>query len=91
MGRQRNPTAGKKEKILDVTPSAPLLSNNPTPYARADGDVTPVAIGIGAGVLACVALAGLVQSQLYGVSALNPVLLVSTSTVLIGIGIVACW
>src|SRR6185437_10321904 len=51
----------------------------------------PVAIGVGAGVLACVGLAGLVQSQLYGVTALNPLMLAATSVGLIAIGIVACW
>ena len=51
----------------------------------------PVAIGVGAGVLACVGLAGLVQSQLYGVTALNPLMLAATSAGLIAIGIVACW
>jgi putative ABC transport system permease protein len=51
----------------------------------------PVAIGIAAGLVGCLAIGGLVQRQLYGVSALDPLLLSATGAGLAVVAAFACW
>lgn len=50
----------------------------------------PVLLGVAAGLAGCLALGRLIQSQLYDVSASDPLMLAATCAVLVGVAAVAC-
>lgn len=50
-----------------------------------------MAAGLGAGLIGCVALGRLIQSQLYGVSALDPVALAGAGAAMAAVAVLACW
>jgi ABC-type antimicrobial peptide transport system permease subunit len=49
------------------------------------------AIGLGLGLLACLGLARLMGSMLYGVSPYDPLSLAAVSVVLVAIGLISSW
>jgi predicted permease len=51
----------------------------------------PVALGVGTGLIGCLALGSFIQSQLYGVSAFDPVTLGAASISLAVVAAIACW
>jgi predicted permease len=53
--------------------------------------MVPVAAGLAAGLLACLGLGRLLQSQLFGVSAFDPLTLASAGACLAAVAAVACW
>jgi putative ABC transport system permease protein len=53
--------------------------------------MTPVAIGIAVGLVGCLALGSVVQRQLYGISAFDPLLLAAIGTGLAVVAGFACW
>lgn len=56
-----------------------------------DQGMRPVLLGVAAGLAGCLALGRLIQSQLYDVSASDPLMLAATCAVLVGVAAVACW
>ena len=51
----------------------------------------PVAAGLAVGLGACLALGRLIQSQLYGISAFDPITLAGAGAALAAVAAVACW
>jgi putative ABC transport system permease protein len=51
----------------------------------------PVAVGLAVGLAACIALGRLIQSQLYGVSAFDPLTLTGAGAALAAVAALACW
>jgi putative ABC transport system permease protein len=55
------------------------------------GGVKLAAVGVGAGILASVALTRFIASQLYGVTATDPAVFATVALVLMAVAVVACY
>jgi putative ABC transport system permease protein len=80
----------QRQREIGVRMALGARSNNIIALILQQG-IALTALGCAAGTIAALALAHLIASQLYGISALDPLTFIVAVTVLLAVSLLACW